>query len=106
MARRKKKEEPIELTAPYAYVTAAESLQIARRWALERKDTNALIDIANSWTEIGNHLLTAQVELVYDDDEITSLSAEAETDNPFVIGFAGGSNGEKEVKPSTEPKQD
>lgn len=102
MARRKKKEEPIQLSAPYAYVTAAESLTIARKWALERKDTNALIDIANSWTEIGNQLLTAEVELVYDEDEAVSLSSESEP--PFAIGFTGGHRGKEEVEPSTEPK--
>ena len=104
MGRRKKKQEPIELSAPYAYITAAESLAIARRWALEKKDANAMIDIANSWTEIGNHLLTAEVELVYDDDDTVSLSAE--TDPPFAIGFTGGHSGKEEVEPSTEPKQD
>jgi len=106
MGRKRKKAEPIQLSAPYAYVTAAESLQIARRWALERKDATAMIDIANSWTEIGNHLLTAEVELVYDEDEITSLSSESETDPPFAIGFTGGKSGKEEVEPSTNPKQD
>ena len=103
MGRRKKKDEHIQLSAPYAYVTAAESLMIARKWALERKDATAMIDIANSWTEIGNQLLTAEVELVYDEDEAISLGTEDDT--PFVIGFAGGSSGEKEVEPSTKPDE-
>jgi hypothetical protein len=104
MGRKRKKEEHIQLSAPYAYVTAAESLTIARKWALERKDANAMIDIANSWTEIGHQLLTAEVELVYDEEEALSLSSEIEP--PFAIGFTGGHRGKEEVEPSTEPKQD
>ena len=99
---KKKKTEEVDLSAPLAYVNAVESLTIARKLSLERKDHNALIDIANSWIEIGHHLLTAEIVLEYDSDE----EDDAPSSDPPQIGFTGGSNDGKEVEPSAHPDKD
>lgn len=99
---KKKEEEETELSAPLAYVNAYELLVIARKFALERKDPNALIDIANSWIEMGHHLLTAEVTLGYDgDDEESSATSE-----PPTIGFSGGSSDGKEIGPGPGADKD
>ena len=99
---KKKEEEEIDLSAALAYVNAHELLMIARKFALERKDPTALIDIANSWIEMGHHLLTAEVTLEYDGDE----EDDAVTSDPPVIGFTGGSNDGKETDPGSGPDKD
>jgi len=102
---KKKKPEVYQINAPFAYVQAAESLEIAKKWALERKDHPSLIDIANSWIEIGNQMLTADVELVYDEDDIHTVR----TDEQQLIGFGflgGITSGEQEAEPSPGADED
>jgi hypothetical protein len=98
---KKKEEEDVDLSAPLAYINAVELLTIARKLSLERKDPNALIDIANSWIEIGHHLLTAEIVLEYDGDS----DDETPASDPPQIGFTGGNNDEKESEPGTIPNQ-
>jgi hypothetical protein len=100
-------EEENVISAPVAYITAAEMLHVARKLALENKDRATMVDIANSWIEIGKHLLTEKVQLEYDEDEagVVELAPEPE----FVIGFTGGKGGEpEEDEPESGPgtKQD
>ena len=99
---KKKEEESVDLSAPLAYVNAYELLVIARKFALERKDPAALIDIANSWIEMGHHLLTAEIVLEYDGDE----EVEAVSSDPPTIGFIGGSSDGKETDPGKGPDED
>jgi len=94
----KKKKDPVQINAPLAYVQAVESLQVAKKLALEHKDHGSLIDIANSWIEIGNHMLTNEVELVYDDEEAHTIHAEEEELISF--GFTGGLSGEETSEPA------
>jgi hypothetical protein len=104
MARRKKEEqEPISINAPYAFVSAMNSLYVAQKLALENKDRSALIDIANSYIEMGTQLLVAGVELVYDESED---GIEESLEGKVTIGFTGGSvDGEEEAEPSEEPTE-
>ena len=99
---KKKEEESVDLSAPLAYINAHELLTIARKFALERKDPAALIDIANSWIEMGHHLLTAEVVLEYDGDE----EVETVSSDPPTIGFIGGSSDGKETDPGPGADED
>jgi hypothetical protein len=101
MGSKKKKEEPVSLSAPLAYMTAVELLYVARKLALERKDVTSLIDISNSWVEIGNHLLTFEIELEYNgsDDEVQ----DNDQDVPFVVGFSGGIENDRKEEVDTSP---
>jgi len=95
--------QPDDLNAPQAYVNAAEMLAIARKYALERKDPHSMVEIANSWIQIGHHLLTAEIELVFDDED--NIKVGAGSDAPFTMGFLGDLSGEEEVEssPLAEP---
>lgn len=95
--------EPIHVNAPFAFVQASQSLQIAEQWALEHKDYGALIDSANSWIEMGRHLLDNGVDLVYDETAGT-VAQEDITDQPmgFSIGFGGTDDGAD--KPEDQPE--
>ena len=103
MSKKNKREEPIQINAPFAYVQAIDSLNVSRKLALEHKDYNCLVAIANSWIEIGNHMLTAEVELVYDDGEAYVTS----DDKPLTgFGFIGGTDGrEEEIEPTPSPDE-
>ena len=101
---KKKKQEFIQINAPMAYVQAVEALYIAKKFALEQKDQGSLIDIANSWIEIGNHMLTNESEVVYSDEEAQTIHSEPEALIGF--GFLGGPDGKKEAEPCSEPIQD
>jgi hypothetical protein len=102
MGKKKKEQEPIPVSAPYSFVSAMNALYVANKIALERKDHMALIDVANSYIEMGTQLLVAGVELVYDESE-----SFVEEQEQLTIGFTGGSvDGEKEAEPSDEPTED
>lgn len=100
-----KKEELTEINAPMAYVTAVELLQVARKLALERKDIASLIDVANSWIEVGHQLLEAQLELQNSDEDDAGHGMIGFGES-FSIGFTGGSvGGEEEAQPSPGPTE-
>ena len=102
MSKRNKEQEPVPVSAPFSFVSAMNALYVANKIALERKDHSALIDIANSYIEMGTQLLVAGVELVYDESE-----GFVEEQEQLTIGFTGGSvDGEKEVEPPEEPAED
>jgi hypothetical protein len=94
----RKKKEPIQINAPMSYVKASELLTIARSIALKRGDVTSMIDIANSWIEIGNHMLTSEIELVYDEDSEQQFT-DTEAPGPVGFGFTGGTD---ETKPAEE----
>lgn len=103
----KKEEEPQSLSAPYAYLQAARMLKVAEKYALERKDSALMTGVANSWVEIGYHLLTTEMELVYasEDDE------EVEEEETFTVGFtvpkeSGENDGEEETEPTAGTTED
>jgi hypothetical protein len=101
---KKKKQERVQINAPLAYVQAVESLYVAKKMALEHKDYASLIDIANSWIEIGNHMLTAEVELVYDDE--TAATYHSEEQSLIGFGFTGGLSGEETTQPAPGADED
>jgi hypothetical protein len=104
MAKRNQKSEPIEINAPYAFVSAMNALYVAQKFALENKDRSALIDIANSYIEMGTQLLAHGIELVYDESEGT---VEEQLEDKPTIGFTGGSvDGEEKAEPTEEPTED
>ena len=111
MGKKKKKvveEEPlvVKIHAPLAYVSGMDALSYAQKFALQREDAGQLIEIANSWIELGNQLLTHGVELVYSDaDEEAALSA---PDNKnTVFGFGGAiHHGEEETEPTADTTED
>jgi hypothetical protein len=100
MAKKKKNKspEPLIINAPFAYFSAIDALQTARAWAHDHQDYNALINIATAWSEIGGHLLTAEIEMVYDDDEVSATSAHK--DEPIAFGFTGEQIGKETIKPT------
>lgn len=96
--------EPIHVNAPFAFVQASQSLQLAERWAMEHQDYAALIDSANAWIDMGACLLDNGVDLVYDEAAGT-VAQEEISDKPigFTTGFTGGSDdGEAEDKPEAD----
>lgn len=108
----KKKEEPkepearpaVHINAPFAYVQAAQSLQMAEHWAIERQDYDALIESAAVWIEMGGHLLDNGVDLVYDEDAGTVAQKDL-GDAPVGFGFTTG--GTSDNKPAEDkPKAD
>lgn len=108
MGKKKKKkqaeEEPliVNINAPLAYVSAMDALSYAQKFALQREESMALVEIANAWAEIGNQLLTHGVELVYSDQDDSASFAE-KNDTQTVFGFAGGlHHGKEEAEPSTD----
>ena len=111
MTKKKKKKqkheehEPlvVKINAPLAYVSAMDALAYAQKFALQREESMALVEIASAWTEMGNQLLTHGVELVYSDQEDTATFAEEDGANT-VFGFAGGPHNDRkeEAEPSTD----
>lgn len=98
---KKKDPEPMQINAPYAFISAINALYVAQKFALENKDRAALIDIANSYIEMGTQLLVHGTELVYDESEGT---VEEQLEDKPIIGFTGGSvDREEEVEPTDDP---
>lgn len=95
-------EEPVHINAPFAFVQAAQSLQLAEQWAIDSHDHESLVASATVWVEMGQHLLANGVDLVYDESAGTVAQEEVK-DEPFTIGFAGGND---DTKPTEEPNGD
>jgi uncharacterized protein (UPF0332 family) len=90
MSRRNRAQQQTQVNAPYAYISAVDALLIAKSLALQSKDHSALIDIANSFVEIGNHMLTHEVALEYDEDEEESATIPTGEAVGNPVGFTGG----------------
>jgi hypothetical protein len=76
-----------------AIVQAASALDVAARYAMEAKDSSAMIKVAHGWVELSEHL-------VYDgeDDEDEELEQqEAERSKSFGFSVVSDIEGEEEI---------
>lgn len=113
MGKKKKKDKKVEeealvvnINAPLAYVSAMDALAYAQKFAMQREESMAMVEIANAWAEIGNQLLTHGVELVYSDQDDAASLAHGD-DKAAAFGFAGGPHyGKEEAQPSTDSPED
>lgn len=82
------------LNPAIAIIQAATALDVAARFAVETKDSRALIDVARSWVEISGRL-------GYDDEE-DDATDEPEERRSFSIGFSVTSDVDEEVESVTD----
>lgn len=109
MSRKRKGLKHTQVNAPLAYITALDVLLTARSLAQSTKDHHALIDIANSYIEIGNQMLTHEVQLDYDEDEEEPTTVQTGSPTDYPIGFTQGGGydrAEEEVDPGTVTEPD
>lgn len=83
------------LNPSIAIVQAATALDIAARFAVETKDSRALIDVARSWVEISGRL-------GYDDEEEDDETPSDEKEKSRSFGFSVTSDIEEEVEDVTD----